>query len=191
MAEQLHLTLRTWRKIRLSSFGRRNVILFAIPEKKSLAQAGSRRNHPSRRMMSRDSRIQRYEVIRGQPLQTQGGRYEVVQQLDVFQIQLSCKRRGVQHPRQVFRVVPSLHNRAGYPKPRGINCQPARFLICCCRLFEKILDQIFETRVVPGRETTLERGTKGKPVLPEQPKIAFRDRNSTRLNSSHLGMSYA
>src|SRR5450759_2560949 len=186
MAEQLQLTLRTWRKIRLSSFGRRNVILFAIPEKKSLAQAGSRRNHPSRRMMSRDSWVQRYEVIRGQPLQTQGGGYEVVQQLDVFQIQLSCQRRGVQHPRQVFRVVPPLHDRARYPKPSGINCQPARFLICCCRLFEKILDQIFETRVVPGRETTLEHRTKGKPVLPEQPKIAFCAANVPSQNHRRL-----
>src|ERR1035437_8637193 len=100
MAEQLHLTLRTWRKIRLSSFGRRSVLFSPTQKKKTPPQAGPRRNHPSRRMMSRDSWVQRYEVIRGQPLQTQGGGYEVVQQLDVFQIQLSCKRRGVQHPSQ-------------------------------------------------------------------------------------------
>src|SRR5208282_1186079 len=100
MAEQLHLTIRARRKIRLSSFGRRDAILFAIPKKKSLSQAGSRRDHASGRMVRGDSTIQGYEVIRRQPLQTQGSGDEVVEQLYVFQVQLSGKRRGVKLPRQ-------------------------------------------------------------------------------------------
>src|SRR5208282_6483425 len=108
MAEQLHLTIRARRKIRLPSFGRRNAILFAIPEKKCLSQAGSRRNHAFRSMMPGNSTVQRYEVIRQQPLQTQCSGDEVVQQLYVAQVQLSTKCRDVEHPRQIDRVALSL-----------------------------------------------------------------------------------
>src|SRR5580698_5472861 len=80
MAEQLNFTLRAWRKVSLCAFGTRHLIFFAIPEKNRLTQSSSRRNHRSRRMGHGVSRIQDDQVIPRQPLQTQRGGCEVVQQ---------------------------------------------------------------------------------------------------------------
>src|SRR5882724_5549899 len=102
MSEQLNLALSARRKICLASFGRRDLILFPIPEKNSLSQTGSGRNHGSSRIMRGGSRIQGYKVIQRQPLQTQSSSCEIVQQSYVFQVELVRKRRDIHNPRQVF-----------------------------------------------------------------------------------------
>src|SRR5450759_164756 len=186
MTEQLNFTLSSWRKICLSSFGGRNLIFFSVPEKNGLSQASSRRHYGSRRIMHGGSRSQGCQSVHRYPLQTQGGGCEVVQQLNVFQIQLPCKRRDVHNPRQVFRVMPPGRNHTCHPEPSGINCRPIRLLIRCCRLLEEIFDQIFKSRIVPRRETALEDGTKGWPFLHEQPKIAFCASNVPGQNHCRL-----
>src|ERR1700756_3375773 len=69
--------------------------------------------------------------------------------------------------------MPPTCNHAGHSDPGGINCQGLRVRIRCYRLFDKIFDEIFESRIVPGRKTTLKYRTQGAPFLQEQPKIAF------------------
>src|ERR1700674_4535850 len=102
MAEQLNLALSSWRKVCLTSFGRRDPIFFAVPEKNSLSQAGSRRNHGSRRIRRRSSGIQGCKVGHRQPLKAQGGSCEVVQQSYVLQFERVSERRYIYDPRQVF-----------------------------------------------------------------------------------------
>src|SRR6266478_373431 len=102
MSEQLNLALSSWRKIGLASFGRRDLISFAITEKNGLSQASSRRNHSSRRIMRRSSWIQGYKVGHRQPLKAQSGSCEVVQQSYVLQFERVCEHRYIYDPRQVF-----------------------------------------------------------------------------------------
>src|SRR5208282_4119507 len=105
MTEQLNLTLGSRRKICLPSFGRCDLIFFAIPEKDGLSQASSRRNHGSRRIGHGGSLIQQHQVVPCEPLQTQGGGCEVVQQSYILQVQLPCQRRGIYKPREILRVM--------------------------------------------------------------------------------------
>src|SRR5258708_38048266 len=85
MTEQLNLALSPRRKIRLTTFGRRDLIFRAIPEKNSLSQAGSSRDHSLSRMMRRGHCIQRYNVIQRQPLQPQCSSCKIIQQSYVLQ----------------------------------------------------------------------------------------------------------
>ena len=90
MNEQLNLALGSGRKVRQPSFGGRNLIFFAIPEKKGLSQTCACCDHGSRCVGHRGA--PGFSVTRslaGSLLQAQGSGNEVVQQGNVFQIQLS------------------------------------------------------------------------------------------------------
>jgi hypothetical protein len=49
-----------------------------------------------------------------------------------------------------------------------------------------MFDQIFESRIVPGRKTALKDRTKSEPFAEEQPKIAFCAANVSGENHGSL-----
>ena len=102
VAEQFYFPLCARREIRLSCLAGRDLILFAVPKKKRCAQTGSRRNHTTCGMGHWRSWIQRYEIDGREPFKTQRGRHQVVQQVNVFQMQLVLEHRDINQPRQVF-----------------------------------------------------------------------------------------
>jgi hypothetical protein len=51
-------------------------------------------------------------------------------------------------------------------------CGDGDFMGCGC-LFEEVVNQIFKSGIVAGRETALKDGMKGEPLLPEQAQIAL------------------
>src|SRR5271163_56928 len=80
--------------------------------------------------------------------------------------------------------MPSVCHHARNPKASHINVDGRlhRALASRSRKSKKVVDQRFESRIVPRRQTPLKHHTQPKPISPEQPKIAFRPANIPSQN---------